>query len=348
MLLYRGRSVIRMVSAGNNVCDCKRYAYAIMLFLLLFFPIGAHSAAPQQVGRAFPLTVEHKFGKTTVIQEPQRIVTFGWNTEDALIALGKIPVGMPFRHYFPSGLFPWNEKSAAASHPLLFEESAVDFEQIVLLKPDLILAVNSFVDVNQYEKLSRIAPTIVRESPSDGGWREDITFAGMIVGRQHLAEELIRSTETFIENVRREHGDLDGLGVTHGMFWPSRSSLLLYNPNSSRQQIFRLLGLHPSERLKEIFHQRVHQDILNISFELLPLIDSDIVVLWLQPQDRTELDDTKLIQNMLVVKQGRMVLFYDPVLIWFPTAVSVQSIHYALPEVARRLAEAAGNTRPRQ
>lgn len=344
MLSCSGKSMIRMRVAVRKLGSCKQYAYAIVLFPLLFFPLVAYPATLQQSG-AFPLTVQHKFGKATIVREPQRIVTFGWNTEDALIALGKVPVAMPFRHYFPSGIFPWNEESVANSRPFLFQDGVVDFEQIALLKPDLILAVNSYVDVKQYEKLSRIAPTIVRESPNGGDWREDIKFAGMILGRQYVAQDLIRGTETFIATVMREHRDLDGRGVTHGMFWPSRGSLLLYSPDSSRQQIFRLLGIRASKRLEEIFYGISQREILSISLEMLPLIDSDIVVLWLQPQDRSELEDTKLIQNMQVVKQGRLVLFDDPVLIWFPTAVSAQSIQYALPEVARRLTQAASNIR---
>ncbi|KQQ46065.1 hypothetical protein ASF69_07660 [Rhizobium sp. Leaf311] len=346
MLSFGGKGMIRMGMKGRNFGSCNQYSYATMLFLALLFPLVAYPATPQR-SDAFPITVRHKFGTTTIVQEPDRVVTFGWNTEDALIALGKIPAGMPFRHYFPSGIFPWNEKSVAGFHPFLFEDGTIDFEQIALLKPDLILAVNSYVDATQYEKLSRIAPTIVREGPTGGDWREDIKFAGMILGRQIIAQDVIRSTEDFIAALRREHRDLDGLGVTHGMFWPSRGSLLLYNPDSSRQQIFRLLGMRSSKRLEEIFYGRSGTEILSLSLEMLPLIDSDIVALWLQPQARGELADTKLIQNMLVVKQGRLVLLDDPVLIWFPTAVSTQSIRYALPEVARRLTQAASKIGPR-
>ncbi|ONI53488.1 Fe(3+) dicitrate-binding periplasmic protein [Streptomyces sp. IB2014 011-1] len=42
---------------------------------------------------AFPVTLDHKYGTTTVKNDPQRIVTVGLSDQDAVLALGKVPVG---------------------------------------------------------------------------------------------------------------------------------------------------------------------------------------------------------------------------------------------------------------
>ena len=43
---------------------------------------------------AFPVTVEHKFGKTTIESEPKRVVTVGYTDQDAALAVGVVPVAV--------------------------------------------------------------------------------------------------------------------------------------------------------------------------------------------------------------------------------------------------------------
>ncbi len=43
--------------------------------------------------QAFPVTIEHAFGSTTITEEPKRVATLGWSDQDAALALGVVPVG---------------------------------------------------------------------------------------------------------------------------------------------------------------------------------------------------------------------------------------------------------------
>ena len=58
---------------------------------------------------AFPVSVDHAFGTTTIDAAPKRVVTWGWGSADAAIALGTIPVAMPFQEYGgdAKGVLPW-------------------------------------------------------------------------------------------------------------------------------------------------------------------------------------------------------------------------------------------------
>ena len=49
-------------------------------------------AADESVA-AFPVTIEHKYGSTTIEAEPQRVVSVGFAEHDGILALGVTPVG---------------------------------------------------------------------------------------------------------------------------------------------------------------------------------------------------------------------------------------------------------------
>ena len=42
---------------------------------------------------AFPVTIEHAFGSTTIEQEPTRVATLGWGDQDHVAALGVVTAG---------------------------------------------------------------------------------------------------------------------------------------------------------------------------------------------------------------------------------------------------------------
>src|SRR5690349_7277696 len=46
----------------------------------------------ETAGSAFPVTIEHKHGSTTIPSAPTRVVTVGWNDQDFVLALGVVPV----------------------------------------------------------------------------------------------------------------------------------------------------------------------------------------------------------------------------------------------------------------
>ena len=42
---------------------------------------------------AFPVTIEHAYGETTIKEEPKRVATLGWSDQDMALSLGVVPVG---------------------------------------------------------------------------------------------------------------------------------------------------------------------------------------------------------------------------------------------------------------
>jgi iron complex transport system substrate-binding protein len=108
-------------------------------------------------------TVSHKFGETVVPARPKRVVSLGYTDQDAILAFGVVPVAV--RHAFgpeEDAIFPWADAAAGEARPVILPRRGIDFEQIAALQPDLIMAVTAGLDQQEYDTLSRIAPTVAQ------------------------------------------------------------------------------------------------------------------------------------------------------------------------------------------
>ena len=71
-------------------------------------PADAAPDAEKSEKGAFPVTLEHKYGSTTLEKAPARVVCVGLTEQDALLALGIVPLAVT--KWFgdaPGYIFPW-------------------------------------------------------------------------------------------------------------------------------------------------------------------------------------------------------------------------------------------------
>ena len=69
---------------------------------------SAQRRAGQRRAGAFPVTIDHKYGSTTIEAEPKRVVVVGLREQDALLALGVVPVATTeWYGKHPGAIFPW-------------------------------------------------------------------------------------------------------------------------------------------------------------------------------------------------------------------------------------------------
>src|SRR3546814_8789216 len=121
----------------------------VMITRLLALAVPLAFTATAAFAQAFPVTIDHAFGTTTIEAEPQRIVTWGWASQDAVLALGEIPVGIP--HFAnggdETGALGWDKDAVAAlggTFPTILPAgNDVPVEAVAALQPDLIIAVYS-------------------------------------------------------------------------------------------------------------------------------------------------------------------------------------------------------------
>src|SRR5689334_18891521 len=75
-------------------------------------------------GAAFPVTVPHKYGETTVTEEPQRVVSVGVTEQDVLLQLGVVPVAVTeWYGEQPFATWPWARELLGDAEPEVLSTS---------------------------------------------------------------------------------------------------------------------------------------------------------------------------------------------------------------------------------
>ena len=235
----------------------------------------------------FPVTLQHAWGETTIDAEPRRIVTWGWGNEDAAIALGTIPVGMPFQSYGggDNGIHPWIEEALATSGEtptILPQSSEPPFEQIAALEPDLILAVHSGVTEEQYSLLSAIAPTIAYSGEAwSTPWQDVTRTIGKALGKAEEAEALVAETTAWLQAEVAKHPALKE--ITFASANDYDGSIAVYAPFDARMKFLTDLGLKLDPSVAALAPDD-SAFYYSLSYELFDQLEGDIFITYYEEQ----------------------------------------------------------------
>ena len=163
---------------------------------------------------AFPVTISHKYGETTIPAPPERVVSVGFTDQDALLAVGVVPVGI--RDWYgdqPFATWPWAIDELGDAEPTVLPSTELNFEQISALRPDLIIGITSGMTEQEYDTLSAIAPTIAQSGEYiDYGvpWQEATLVTGEATGHAAEAQALVDDVEAQIADVAADHPEWEG------------------------------------------------------------------------------------------------------------------------------------------
>jgi iron complex transport system substrate-binding protein len=106
-------------------------------------PAGPAGRPEPAADSAFPVSVDHSLGRTTVPAPPRRIVALGGNDGDALYALGVEPVAVLGGQggQTRDGITPWLAGRLDPTRTTVLRTATdTGLERIAALRPDLILA----------------------------------------------------------------------------------------------------------------------------------------------------------------------------------------------------------------
>lgn len=176
---------------------------------------GGPGSAPSVDG-AFPVTIEHAYGETTIDAQPERIATVAWANHEVPLALGVVPVGMSKATWGDDdgdGVLPWVEDQLTelgAEAPVLFDETdGIDFEAVADTQPDVILAAYSGLTQEDYDTLSKIAPVVAYPDVAWGTSYEDmIRLNSTAIGLAAEGDQLIDDLHAKVQSALAAYPEL--------------------------------------------------------------------------------------------------------------------------------------------
>ena len=300
------------------------------------------TAATGTGSAAYPVTIVHKYGETTIAEFPQRVVSIGYNEHDSFLALGVVPVAL--RYWFgdePFAVFPWAQDELGDTRPevLNMPYGELDFEQIAALRPDMISAVYSGITEDEYNTLSRIAPTVAQPGEYiDFGtpWQEQTRIIGRVLGRAELADRLVSAVEAQFEAVQLRNPEWVGMSVVVGA--PRGDGQFGFVASEdARSRVFTSMGFEVPAELDAIAGDSFWA---SISLEQANLLDGDLLVIhqmqWVEG-GRDAVTADPILSRLDAVREGR-VLFVEGSQDDALQFGTVLSLSYFLGEMESRVA----------
>ncbi|MBG6225521.1 iron complex transport system substrate-binding protein [Arthrobacter sp. CAN_A2] len=305
---------------------------------------------------AFPVTIDHAFGETTLAEQPERVATVSWVNADVSLALGVVPVGMPADTYGgnENQSTPWKdarleELDAAigtANAPVQYSETdGIAFDDIAATDPDVILAAYSGLSQEDYDTLSKIAPVVAYpEVPYGTAWQDSTRIIGKALGLSDDAEQLVAETEQTIADAAAEYPQLDGRTFIYGNLEPaSADGVSIYTANDNRPRFLTELGMVQADVVTENTKDS-SEFFIPWSAERADELDSDLFVTWVADEaTKQAIAVDPLLKQIPAVGSGALVADSDNTLTLSISAANPLSLPWALERFLPMLGEAADN-----
>jgi iron complex transport system substrate-binding protein len=253
----------------------------------------------KKIEEAKTRTVKTVKGEVEIPTNPKRVITDFYLAD--LLALGIKPLG--------STQFPLN-------NPYIKDKiegiedigTPVSIEKVLSLKPDLIIMQSD----ENYEKLSKIAPTVVIPYNSEGDFYGEFRKIADLVGKKDEAEKWIQSFEQKAEEARKQINGLVREDETFGLYELQEDKLWVFGDNWGRggQVIYKALKLSPPEKMAELIKQGTQYK--ELSLEALPeyAADNMFVTTWsAQGSNNKKLEELKnspIWKNLDAVKNNKV------------------------------------------
>ena len=174
--------------------------YARNVYRMIFVCLGLASGLSIH---AADINVDTQYGKISIPDQIQRIVTVYEGALDSSFALGFEPVGAISTRGGDKVASYIQE--TAKNVPLVGSMKEINIEAIIAQRPDVILA-PWYLPKEQYALLSRIAPTIVPENKGfrPDAWIDELRFYAKALNREKKAEEVLQRVNDRITLLKKE------------------------------------------------------------------------------------------------------------------------------------------------
>jgi iron complex transport system substrate-binding protein len=268
--------------------------------------VAAGAPVPVEAG-AYPVTIEHHLGSTTIDAEPQRVVTLGLNDQDFVLAFGVQPVAAAYWNGDEADVTQvWTDAAVTVEPAVLNMPDGVNIEAVAATQPDLIIGMFLDVDATRYAQLSAIAPTIVRSAEfADYGvpWQDTTRVVGAALGRPQRAAQLVDAVEAKFEAAAAAHPEW--AGTTFSVLDYYADQIGVYRSDEPRPAFFRALGFEVPAAVDELAGADTWGQV---SLEVAEAFDLDLVI-WRvgTPEQKAEIEADPVISALDVMQRGDVV-----------------------------------------
>jgi iron complex transport system substrate-binding protein len=300
---------------------------------------------------AFPVTVTHAFGTTTITKKPERVATVAWANHEVPLALGIVPVGMAKANFGDDdgdGVLPWVSeklKSLGGTTPVLFDENdGINFEAVADTRPDVILAAYSGLTQQDYDTLSKIAPVVAYPKAAWAtAWRDTIKLESQALGLAKEGDALIADIEKQMADATAKHPQIAGksaMFMTH-IDPTDLSKVGFYTTHDTRAQFFTDLGMKVPDSIAKL-SAGTDKFALTQSAEQIQVFDDvDVIVAYGDEKLLAAAQADPLLSKIPAVKRGSVVMLSGTTPLGTAANPTPLAISYVLNDYVGMLAKAA-------
>ena len=295
--------------------------------------------------------VEHALGETVIPEDVERVATVNWANHEVPLALGVVPVGMAAANFGDDdgdGVLPWQKDALdelGGEEPVLFDETdGIDFEAVADTDPDVILAAYSGLTQEDYDTLSKIAPTVAYpEGPWATEWDDVIRYNAAGMNMADEGEALIDELQQEIDDSVARYPDLAGtktMFLTH-VDTTDLSTVNFYTANDTRAAFFENLGLATPDAVAEASESGEFSG--SVSAEQVDVFDDVELIVTYGDQELVDtLKADPVLSQMPAIENDAIVLMDGSGPMGTAANPTPLSISWVLDDYVDLLAEAAG------
>lgn len=258
---------------------------------------------------AFPRTVVHFQGQTTLDEAPRKVVVISTGQADVLLTLGMVPAGSTSgdgADMIPPYLYQAFPKQKAALEKVTYVGSrfAPDIETIANIKPDLIVMNNAGKDAAAlYTSLNAVAPTVASQG-TGLFWKQDFLLIADAIGKREAAE-------TWLDAY---HADAKAFGEKVS----GEPTVSFLRKNADRMRVFGVASFsgsvaEDSGLARPESQQFTDETSVDISSEQLGQADADWIFYGVQGGKLTEITDQSLWGTLKAVEAKQAVAVDDDI-----------------------------------
>ncbi|WMT89474.1 ABC transporter substrate-binding protein [Pelagibacterium sp. H642] len=285
----------------------KRPSVALISLLAFAAPVAAQD---------FPVTIEHVYGTTTIEERPQRVVSIGLHEQDFLYALGVAPIGV--KEWFgekPYATWPWaeDERAALGAEPEVMTGDGINFEWVLAQDPDLIVGIYWWLEQEDYDRLSEIAPVVASPAGYDvwaAPWQAELAIIDQATSSNtEKSDAIVAEFDARYAEVRSAYPELEGMTGTN-IYLEDDGNFTAWGPNDLASKFLVDLGLVFPPQLEGL---AAEDNRITISAENIDLLEMDVAV-WPVAEGsdvQAVVEALPTYQSLAIAREGRSVWLDD-------------------------------------